>query len=207
MIEINYDKAKQMKTIASLDVAELKDRISHIAPEQWDTAEDFKVNYNKHDKGALRSTEHIIFKFVNKQEVPFTYFEGSRWKAWEDLLMPIMEQTTAIYDYDNGYYPKVMLAKMPPETFIMPHTDGDERGYAPHKIHVPVETNPKAFFFEENRRHHLVAGKAYEVNNGGTHSVVNGGETDRIHLIFEYLDLDLQPAELKERMLNPVVLK
>jgi len=195
-----------MKVLAKLDITELQKEVAQITPDQWDTKEDFEVNYNKHSKGALRSTQHIIFKFSNKQEEGFTYFEGSRWKKWEKVLMPIMDQATALYSYSNGYYPKVMLAKMPPNTFIPPHTDGDKRGYTPHKIHVPLITNSRCHFFEEEKKYHLEVGQAYEVNNGVRHSVVNGGSTDRIHFIFEYLNLDLQIPKLKERMFNPVIL-
>jgi aspartyl/asparaginyl beta-hydroxylase (cupin superfamily) len=206
MIEINPNKTSQLKTLAEIDITPLRERVAQLSLDDWDTQEDFEVNYNKNDKGALRSTQHIIFKFANKQDEPFTYFEGSRWKDWKQMLMPMMEQATTSYAYDHGYYPKVMLAKMPPQTFIPPHTDGNKKGFVPHKIHIPITTNDKVFFFEGSERHHLQPGTAYEVNNGIRHSVVNGGDTDRIHLIFEYLNLDLQPEALKQKMLNPVVL-
>ena len=41
--------------------------------------------------------------------------------------------------------------------------------------------------------YHFAEGEAVEVNNMGLHAVENRGETDRIHLIFEYFDLD-QPS-------------
>ena len=37
-------------------------------------------------------------------------------------------------------------------------------------------------------------GEAFEVNNMGVHAVENNGDSDRIHLIFEYYDLD-QPVK------------
>jgi len=39
----------------------------------------------------------------------------------------------------------------------------------------------------------MVEGEAVEVNNMAVHAVTNAGPTPRIHLIFEYYDLD-QPA-------------
>lgn len=41
--------------------------------------------------------------------------------------------------------------------------------------------------------YHLPEGEAAEVNNMGVHAVKNDGDTDRIHLIFEYFDPD-QPT-------------
>ena len=48
-------------------------------------------------------------------------------------------------------------------------------------------------FFVEGAAYHFAEGEAAEVNNMDVHAVENGGDTDRIHLIFEYFDLD-QPA-------------
>ena len=39
--------------------------------------------------------------------------------------------------------------------------------------------------------YHFEKGKAYEVNNRALHSAKNGGDTIRIHLIFEYLDAEI----------------
>jgi len=45
-------------------------------------------------------------------------------------------------------------------------------------------------FFVGRDRHHLAEGEAVEVNNMGAHGVRNDGGTHRIHLIFEYYDVD-----------------
>ena len=43
--------------------------------------------------------------------------------------------------------------------------------------------------------YHFAAGEAVEVNNMGLHAVENRGNADRIHLIFEYYDLDQPEPE------------
>jgi len=165
------------------------------------------VNYNKtkaqnsqNTKKALHDTKHIIFQFVNKQQSTFQYIECSRWKEWSHILLPIMDKATEYLGYTNRYYPKVMLANLPSKKFIKPHTDGNTAGYIPHKIHIPIITNADAFFFLENERYHFQEGIAYEVNNGKKHSVVNNGDSERIHLIFECLDFDLQTKEIQEQI-------
>ena len=60
----------------------------------------------------------------------------------------------------------------------------------PHKIHVPILTNQNVSFYVDGVRYQFAEGEAVEVNNMGLHAVENRGLTDRIHLIFEYYDLD-----------------
>jgi aspartyl/asparaginyl beta-hydroxylase (cupin superfamily) len=83
-----------------------------------------------------------------------------------------------------------MLANMAPGGFIRPHRDTNLSAKWPHKIHVPLVTNDRVAFFVEGVGHQFAEGEAVEVNNMGSHAVANLGTTDRIHLIFEYYDLD-----------------
>jgi hypothetical protein len=55
---------------------------------------------------------------------------------------------------------------------------------------VPIVTNPDVTFFVDDVAYHFAEGEAVEVNNMAFHAVTNRGTTDRIHLIFEYFDLD-----------------
>jgi hypothetical protein len=171
----------------------------------WDTDEDFEINYNKHkslNRGALNFTKHIIYRFTNKKETPFSYIESSRWNQVASIILPIMDEATNYLNYKNRYYPKVMLANLPAKNFIPPHIDGDKSGYIPHKIHIPIQTNKEAFFFLNSEKFHFEQSKAYEVNNGKKHGVANNGDSDRIHLIFECLDFDLQSEEIQHQIIN-----
>jgi hypothetical protein len=51
-------------------------------------------------------------------------------------------------------------------------------------------TNEDVTFHVDGVGYHFGGGEAVEVNNMGLHAVENRGNTDRIHLIFEYYDLD-----------------
>ena len=55
---------------------------------------------------------------------------------------------------------------------------------------MPLLTNGQVTFFVNDVGYHFDEGEAVEVNNMGVHAVRNEGDTDRIHLIFEYYDLD-----------------
>ena len=189
--EVNANKTEGIRDLGVIDLGGVREAVLAIPPQGWDRPDDFEANYNK--AGAIRQASHIIFRFSDRREAPIRYSELPLWDAWKAKLLPLLEQAVRPYGYRKHFFPRVMLAKLPPGSFIAPHIDGDERGFVPHKVHIPIQSNDKAFFFLEKERHHLAVGRAYEVNNGARHSVVNGGETDRIHLIFEYLDAEAQP--------------
>lgn len=188
--EINPNKTATVRELAPVDVRALTEAVLALPAAEWDKTADFEANYNK--QGAIRSAAHIIFRFCDRREIPFRYYDMPAWPDWEPLLMPVLEAAVTPYAYRHGFYPRIMLAKLPGGTFIPPHVDGQPHVSVPHKIHVPLVTNPQTFFFVNDERFHLAEGVAYEVNNAARHSVVNGGDMDRIHLIFEYLDAELQ---------------
>ena len=69
------------------------------------------------------------------------------------------------------------------------HVDGESSNPLVRKIHVPLDTNPRAIRHVDGADFHLEVGQGYEVNNPPVpHGAFNGGETDRIHLIFEVFD-------------------
>jgi len=54
------------------------------------------------------------------------------------------------------------------------------------RLHVPIITNPECFFEIETGRCHLAAdGNSYLIRVNRIHRVVNGGETDRYHLVMD----------------------
>ena len=94
---------------------------------------------------------------------------------------------------EGGHQARQILARMAPGGEIKPHRDANPAAKWPHKIHVPLLTNDKVTFYIEGTGYHMPEGEAAEVNNMGVHAVKNDGDTDRIHLIFEYFDPG-QPA-------------
>lgn len=198
-MEINTRKTQVIFELGGLNCKALVDKVSKLDTTDWDQKEDYELNYNK-CKGALKQAKHLTLRFINRRTEPYQYLESKRWDMWKELLLPLMTEVISPYGYEKPIFPKVMLANLPSGSFIPPHIDGDSRGYVPHKIHLPLQTNEKAFFILEGKRYHFEVGKAYEVNNGLKHAVVNRGATDRIHLIFECLDYDIQLEETKIQM-------
>lgn len=199
-MEINNRKTSSILDLGKVDIEVLSRKVKQLDATDWDTPEDYAANYNKHPNSVLNKTAHLIFRFTNKQKNPFEYFNCSRWESWKEILLPVIEEATKVYAYEYGMATRVMLAKLPPKSFIAPHTDGTSNGSIPHKIHIPIETNKDSFFYVEEEKFHFKEGRAYEVNNSAKHAVANNGSTDRIHLIFEYLDYNAQSSIIQQQL-------
>lgn len=78
-----------------------------------------------------------------------------------------------------------MLSSLRAHAQVLPHVDANPSSLVPHKVHVPLITNPGVTFAIDGQRHHLALGRAYEINNLLMHSVENAGDLDRVHFIFE----------------------
>lgn len=187
---INPRKTKSVKYLGDIDISSLRDDILSIPESVWNQENESKPNRFK----SLDSTQHIVFRFINTMHDWRASHDRPLWNTWRSKLEPILQQATAPYGYVRGDYPRVMLAKMAPGGIIKTHVDNGPAAAWPHKIHIPIQTNEHTKFYIDPETYHFKEGQAVEVNNIGRHGVRNEGDTDRIHLIFEYYDMD-QPVE------------
>lgn len=146
-------------------------------------------NQNKPNKfQCFETTKHIVFKFpVNLQSHLVSNY-NPLWESWKEYIEPIIDVVTKPYEYDGGRTCRIMLASVIPGGVIDMHIDHNSSADVPHKIHVPLQTTPEAYFFEGQNRYYLERGKAYEVNNKIPHGVRNESQQERIHLIFDYFN-------------------
>lgn len=188
-IEANPRKTTSIRRLGAIDISELKAAVLALPESVWQAENESKPNRF----GALDATQHIIFRFVSNFIDWRQSYDRPLWSEWQRLLEPVLSQATAAYGYQRGDFPRVMLARMAPGGVIHPHRDQNPAAKWPHKVHVPLLTNDDVTFYVDGIAYHLAEGEAVEVNNMGVHAVENRGATDRIHLIFEYYDLD-QPT-------------
>ena len=80
----------------------------------------------------------------------------------------------------------VRLLRLASGAIIKPHTDS-ELGYEDgcFRIHIPVITNPDVEFILDNQRLLMNEGECWYINANFTHSVINNGKEDRIHLVID----------------------
>jgi hypothetical protein len=191
----NPRKTTSIRQLGNVEVGALREAVLAIPEAQWDAENETKPNRF----GALDATRHIIFRFVSNFVDWRDSYERPLWNEWKPLLEPVLSAATAPYGYARAAFPRVMLARMAPGGVIHPHRDQNPAAKWPHKIHVPLLTNDDVTFYVDGKGYHFAEGQAVEVNNMGLHAVENRGSSDRIHLIFEYYDLDQpEPAWLAQ---------
>lgn len=182
----NPRKTTSVRPLGSVDIDALRAAVLAIPEAVWDVEDAGKPNRF----GVLEDTRHIVFRFPDSPRDWRRSHDRPAWQPWRHLLEPVLAGAVRDYGYARGVFPRVMLARMPPGGVIHPHVDAHPVAKWPHKIHVPLTTNPGVVSFFGEAEHHFPAGAAIEVNNLGPHWVCNNGETARTHLIFEYYDAD-----------------
>lgn len=185
----NPRKTATVRRLGPVDIDALRTAVLATPEAVWDAENQTKPNKFE----ALDATRHIVFRFIDSPRDWRASHDRPAWPLWRDLIEPVIIRAVANYGYARGIFPRVMLARMRPGGVIHPHIDANPAAKWPHKIHVPLITNPGVVSFFGGEEHRFPVGQAVEVNNLGPHWVRNDGDTDRIHLIFEYYDAD-QPA-------------
>jgi hypothetical protein len=194
----NPRKTKSVRRLGTIEIARLREAVLAIPEAQWNAENASKPNRFE----TLTSTRHIVFRFVSNFVDWRRSYDRPLWAEWRPLLEPVLTAATADYGYAASAFPRVMLARMAPGGEIEPHCDTNPAAQWPHKIHVPLVTNPDVAFFVDDVGYHFAEGEAVEVNNMAFHAVTNHGATDRIHLIFEYFDLEQPEPEWIEPLLQ-----
>lgn len=194
----NPRKTTSVRHLGNVDITALVDAVLVIPEAFWDTENEDKPNKFE----ALDKTRHIVFRFVDSTRDWRRSHDRPAWLQWRHLLEPVMAAAVRDYGYAHGEFPRVMFARMAPGGVIKPHIDANPAAKWPHKVHVPLLTNDKVEFLVGSAVHQFPVGAAVEVNNLGPHAVYNGGDSDRIHLIFEYYDVDQQEPDWLLPLLN-----
>ncbi len=182
----NPRKTRGVRALGKVDVASLTEAVLSIPEAVWAAENAAKPN----KFGVLEDTRHIVFRFVDSPRDWRGSHDRPLWGSWRTQLEPVLTAAVRDYGYARGVFPRVMLARMPVGGVIQPHIDANPAAKWPHKIHVPLTTNPGVVSFFGGAEHHFAVGEAVEVDNLGPHWVRNTGDGDRIHLIFEYYDAD-----------------
>ena len=187
----NPRKTESIRRLGPVDIAALREAVLGIDEARWDAENADKPNRFE----ALDRTRHIVFRFVSNFQDWRDSYDRPLWGEWKGLLEPVLAQAVRDYGYSDAAFPRVMLARMAPGGVIKPHRDANPAAKWPHKIHVPLLTNDKVTFFVDGVGYHVPEGEAVEVSNMAVHAVENAGDTDRIHLIFEYYDREQPEPE------------
>jgi len=118
-----------------------------------------------------------IDKFTKTEHFPL--FEEELKRLEQHLIKTIDE---------DGYIFRAILVLLPKGKSIPKHIDTGQSLTIPRRIHIAVQTNPNCFFNVGDVTKNLKEGEIWEIDNSGQrHAVSNEGDTDRIHLIVDFL--------------------
>ncbi|MEO1023177.1 MAG: aspartyl/asparaginyl beta-hydroxylase domain-containing protein [Bacteroidota bacterium] len=112
---------------------------------------------------------------------------GDEQSEYEDTeLLKQLEYIPQVIETFKCRATSVRLLKLAPEAKIKEHTDPDLsfwNGYI--RLHVPILTNEQVNFTLDGHRMDMKPGECWFAEFSKTHSVYNGGATDRIHLVMD----------------------
>lgn len=171
------------KPLGKVDSAALEAAILGADPVVWDEYVERQKSYEVHEQ-----TRSIVLLFAEVSRWPnCDVTREAGWSRFSELAVPLMNDIIARAYPPGGTIIRAMAAKLMAGGRIVPHRDAHASFAAGHRIHVPIHTNARVRFMIDGQPVKLETGHAYEINNQKVHSVMNKGETDRIHFIFDYL--------------------
>jgi len=175
-----------LRDLGDVDIASLKESILGVEDAIW-----LENSYRQKVYDVHTQTHSLVMLFTDGEGWP--NIEISKESAWDPLVdeaMPLMHAILKEFYPPGGTIVRAMAAKLLSGGIIKPHTDRHPSFHAGHRIHIPITTNPRVRFMIDGQPYRLEVGKAYEINNQKTHSVMNKGKDDRITFIFDYIPRD-----------------
>ena len=118
--------------------------------------------------------------------------EWPRWADFKPVIEPVLEQIRSANPSppdaaEEGYFIRMILARLSPHGWISGHTDQGNTLAKSHRNHLPIITNRGVEFEVGEDVRHLAAGEIWEINNRDYHAVRNTSDHARVHLIVDYV--------------------
>jgi mannose-6-phosphate isomerase-like protein (cupin superfamily) len=102
---------------------------------------------------------------------------------------PLMKKTSYIKKLLKNFDTKieaVRFMKLTANSSINEHCDKGssfEEGYA--RVHIPITTNDDVEFILSGKNYKMKLGHCYYIDAHNSHSVINNGDSDRVHLLID----------------------
>jgi aspartyl/asparaginyl beta-hydroxylase len=179
------------RVLDTLDVTELAQTIDQLSEASWQADKKLLQSMTKNrqaDSIFIRSIAAADFSRI-LSERPLKQDDVQFYQGWSELAgeLDAVLQKILSYFSAGGVVTRVQLARMQPGAMIRRHVDQSLVLLASHRVHLPLSTNQDVEFFIGNQSYHMPVGSMFELNNRLQHAVENKGQTDRVHLIVDYL--------------------
>ena len=107
------------------------------------------------------------------------------------------------HNFNVGHLRFARIAKLEPNSLIIPHRDYVELDKSFHRLHVPLKTDQNIFFGDAANVYNLKLGEVWCLEARETHSVASFSDQDRVHLILDFA-ADV-PIEFVFKQLKPKI--
>lgn len=178
--------------IGTLDIAELKGLVLGLTEDQWDA---FSVRQKRYEVHQHTQTIGLVY------DPDFRHSHPTRLptlQMFEAELRPVLwmtadhfeETATAqrlIKENGQGYFVRASLVRLKAGSDIAEHRDMNYSLTHSHRVHLAIISNDKVLFSVGAETIHMREGQLFEINNRRLHTVSNGGNEDRVHLILDYV--------------------
>lgn len=188
----------------TFDVQRMREEYESLAGASW---------LEHYDRGLSRDWRAVPLvsldgKVENANSLRASY-DQSRMKrtSFVDKL-PYFREILDAFQCPHG---RIRILKLEPGAAIAPHRDIRKEvaniAFGKVRLHVPIYTNDRVFFFVGKERLQMQPGRLYYVNFSKKHHVRNDGDKARVHLVMdlhanEWLTQFFPPFSLAERVQN-----
>jgi len=178
------------KVIAEdLNIAPLLNKILATTDEQWE-----RNTYRQDRSEASADVLTIVLKLSDlSYNKTFVFNE---WDEWQGVIEPVIYEV--LHNFKNPFVNKCLLPKLKKGGCIIEHVDVSKTFSVSHRLHIPLVTNKDAIMTIGGEEKNMKVGTCYEVNNKLLHSVVNNGDSDRIHLLFDVYERTDEEQKMAE---------
>ena len=187
---MNFDD--NFRRIGGANVEPIRALVASLEEADWDSQSVRQQRYEVHrDTQTIPLVHDYDFRHTNPTRHPAL-------ETFGPVIRPILAITADFFDtsekgleltkkYGVGYFIRANLVRLAADGAIDEHRDGNFSLTHAHRVHVPIITNDRVLFNVGQETLCLPEGEIYEINNRRLHSVHNGGDAARIHLILDYV--------------------
>jgi len=172
---------KNFNYIGRIKINNIKNIVNSFNNELWDNFNFRQKTFEVHKE---TKTIPLIFDTDFRLKDP-TYL--NEYEIFKNEFKLLKNKLTKIYG--KGFIIRAILVMLKSNSKIDRHIDSGESLSICHRVHIPIITNKNVLFEIDNEIKNLKEGEMWEINNSEKiHSVVNNSDTDRIHLIVDWIN-------------------
>ena len=185
------DIGRPLIEFGPVDIAALRDQLSQETSDLWSLDQASREGLAQGRPGGAAYYYNFKPNFIRL--LPLAQAEATgRIGVWRNIARALFDAVDRLVTREIApLFPDcdilgVQLAELPPGETIAPHRDSGILALI-HRLHGPISTNKAVDFTIADEPFSLHEGVLYELNNVVEHSVRNGGDTPRIHLLVDMI--------------------